>query len=112
MVRQHRRFELLDVTLAGVPVGRCTMDQWEDDHGRIQWSARVLMTRAHGSTSGQLIGRTREGRFLTGPAQFVADQDGPRGARSVLAELHGTGPLEETEAPPVAPVSPAEDAAP
>ena len=93
MVRQHLRFELLDVVLGDIPIGRCTIDQWQDDRGGTQWSARVLMDRAHGSTSGQLVGRTREGGFLSGPATFAADQDGPRGARIVLVELHGTGPL-------------------
>ena len=90
MVSQHRRFELLDVIFDDVPIGRCTIDQWTDDRGEIQWAARVLMERAHGSTSGQLLGKTREGGFLTGPATFAAHQDGPRGARTVLVELHGT----------------------
>ena len=103
MVSQHRRFELLDVELAGLPIGRCTIDQWQDDHGGTQWAARVLMDRAHGSTSGQLVGRTREGDFLTGPATFAADQEGPRGAHIVLVELHGTGPLVATIDPAAAP---------
>jgi hypothetical protein len=63
------------------------------------------MPRAHGSTSGQLIGRTREGDFLTGPATFAADRAGPRGAQTVLAELHGTGPLVRTTDPATAPSS-------
>jgi hypothetical protein len=100
VVRQHRRFELLDVVFADVPIGRCTIDQWEDDRGEAQWAARVLMPRAHGSTTGRLIGRTREGGFLAGAAAFATDQDGPRGARTVLVELHGVGPLEPTTAPP------------
>jgi hypothetical protein len=102
MVSQHRRFELLDVVLAGIPIGRCTIDQWTDDRGGIQWAARVLMDRAHGSTSGQLIGRTREGGFLTGPATVATSQDGPRGAHIVLVELHGTGPLVPTTDPATA----------
>ena len=99
MVSQHRRFELLDVQLAGLPIGRCTIDQWQDDRGDTQWAARVLMDRAHGSTSGQLVGRTREGGFLSGPATVAAHQDGPRGAKTVLVELHGTGPLVRTTDP-------------
>ena len=102
MVSQHQRFELLDVTFGDLPIGRCTIDQWQDDRGEIQWAARVLMERAHGSTSGQLLGRTREGDFLTGPATFGTDQEGPRGARTVLVELHGTGPLVRTTDPAVA----------
>ena len=103
MVSQHRRFELLDVQFGGIAIGRCTVDQWRDDRGEIQWAARVLMPRAHGSTSGQLLGRTREGNFLTGPATFATDHAGPGGAQTVLVELHGTGPLVETTEPPAAP---------
>ena len=110
MVSQHRRFELLDVQLAGIAIGRCTIDQWRDDRGEEQWTARVLMSRTHGSTSGQLIGRTREGIFLTGPATFAADHVGPRGAQVVLVELHGTGALVPTTDPSAAPSS--ESAAP
>ncbi len=99
MPSAHRRFELLDVKLGDEPVGRCTIDQWQDDGGRTQWSARVLMAKLHGTTSGRLVGRTREGQFLAGPAVFGSDQDGPRGGRTVLVELHGTGPLLPTEDP-------------
>jgi hypothetical protein len=102
MVRLHRRFELLDVVLGGIPIGRCTIDQWQDDRGGTQWAARVLMDRAHGSTSGQLVGRTREGVFLSGPATFVGGQEGPRGAKTMLVELHGTGPLVPTTDPEAA----------
>jgi hypothetical protein len=99
VVSQHRRFELLDVVFEDVPIGRCTIDQWLDDRGQAQWAARVLMPRTHGSTMGRLIGRTRDGGYLAGPATFATHQDGPRGGRTVLVELHGTGPLEPAEAP-------------
>lgn len=98
MVRNHRRFELLDVSLGEIPIGSCTIDLWEDDEGREQWAARVLMKTGHGSTEGMLLGRTRDGRLMTGPARFAADQQGPRGGRTVLVELHGLGPLAETAA--------------
>ena len=93
MVSKHRRFELLDVMFDDVPIGRCTIDQWEDDRGEAQWTARVLMERSHASTTGQLVGRTREGTFRAGPAMFATHQEGPRRGRTVLVELHGTGPL-------------------
>ena len=93
MARPHRRFELFDTVLDDLPIGHCTIDQWEDARGDVQWTARVLMARAHGTKSGRLVGRTREGWFLAGPAMFATDQDGPRGGRSVLVELHGTGAL-------------------
>jgi hypothetical protein len=98
MVRNHRRFELLDVSLGEIPIGSCTIDLWENDDGREQWSARVLMKTGHGSTEGVLIGRTRDKRTLRGQVRFATDQQGPRGGRTVLVELHGQGPLEE--APP------------
>jgi hypothetical protein len=112
VVRRHRRFELLDVTLADAPIGSCTIDLWEDDGGAEQWSARVLMKLGHGSTEGTLIGRTRDGRFLTGMARFAADQQGPRGGRTVLVELHGQGPLAETTEPPAPTTEPATEPAP
>ena len=102
MATAHRRFELLDVVLGDVPIGRCTIDHWQDARGNTQWSARVLMPRDHGTGSGRLVGRTREGAFLAGEATFAADQDGPRGGRTVLVELHGTGPLATIDDPSAA----------
>jgi hypothetical protein len=94
VVRRHRRFELLQVTLDALPIGSCTIDAWEDDDGHEQWTARVLMKTGHGSTEGALRGLTRGGEPLTGQVRFAADQQGPRGGRTVLVELHGQGPLE------------------
>ena len=94
MVRRHRRFELLKVTLDETPIGSCTIDAWEDDDGREQWTARVLMKTGHGSTEGILHGATRSGETLADKVRFAADQQGPRGGRTVLVELHGQGPLE------------------
>jgi len=99
VVRRHRRFELLQVTLDETPIGSCTIDAWEDDDGREQWTARVLMKTGHGSTEGVLRGSTRTGEALAGQVRFAADQQGPRGGRTVLVELHGQGPLQA--APPV-----------
>jgi len=99
MVSRHRRFELLEATLGDAPIGSCTIDLWDDDGGNEQWAARVLMKTGHGSTEGILSGRTRDGRFLSGQARFATDQQGPRGGRSVLVELHGLGPLAESTAP-------------
>src|SRR6476659_4289103 len=85
-----------------LPIGRCTIDQWEDDRGDEQWTARVLMERTHASSTGQLVGRTREGTFPAGPAIFPTHQGGPRRGRTVLVELHGTGPLVPTTDPAAA----------
>ena len=98
VARNHRRFELLQVTLGDEPIGTATIDCWEDDGGRDQWSARVLMKSGHGSADGQLTGSTRDGRRLSGPIRVAEGMLGPRGPRSVLVELHGTGPLVETPA--------------
>jgi hypothetical protein len=84
---------LLHVTLDTQPIGSCTIDAWEDDDGREQWTARVLMKTGHGSTEGVLHGSTRSGELLAGEVRFAADQQGPRGGRTVLVELHGQGPL-------------------
>src|SRR6476660_190867 len=82
-----------------LPIGRCTIDQWEDDRGDAQWPARVLMERTHASSTGQLFGRTREGTFRAGSAMFATHQAGPRRGRTVLVELHGTVPLVPTTDP-------------
>ena len=95
MVRRHRRFELLQVTLDDTPIGSCTIDAWEDDGGLDQWSARVLMKTGHASPEGRLQGSTRDGHVLSGNVRFGTDQQGPRGGRTVLVELHGQGPLVE-----------------
>jgi hypothetical protein len=100
VVRRHRRFELLQVTLRDEPIGSATVDVWEDDEGRDQWSARVLMKVGHGATDGRLAGSTRDGRRLSGEVRVADGQLGPRGARTVLVELHGSGPLEEDGSPP------------
>jgi hypothetical protein len=99
VVSSHTRFELLDVVLGELPIGRCTIDRWQDDGGNIQWSARVLMARDHATVSGRLVGRNRAGQVLAGEVKFATDQEGPRGARTVLVELHGTGPLLEVATP-------------
>ena len=107
VVRRHRRFELVNVTLDRQPIGSCTIDAWEDDDGREQWTARVLMKTGHGSSVGVLHGATRAGQLLAGHVRFAADQQGPRGGRTVLVELHGQGPLEPAE--PIPPADPVEE---
>lgn len=86
------------MTLDDEPIGRCTIDAWDDDNGVAQWSARVLMKAGHEKPNGQLSGLTRDGRRLSGPVRFAGDQLGPRGNRMVLGELHGQGALVEQPA--------------
>jgi hypothetical protein len=95
VVSRHRRFELLNVTLADRPIGSATIDVWDDGTGRPQWSARVLLKSGFGATDGELSGSTRDGRVMHGPVRVANDQQGPGGARTLLVELHGAGPLEE-----------------
>jgi hypothetical protein len=102
VVRKHTRFELLQVTLGDTPVGSVTIDAWEDDAGRRQWSGRVLMKTGHKAESGLLTGSMRDGTKLQGPVRVGEETQGPGGARSVLVELTGEGPLERPDATPQA----------
>jgi hypothetical protein len=99
MPTKHRRFALLEVTYAGAPVPNATMDCWEDDLGRIQWSARALVTTAGLPDSGRLTGRTKEGRIVSGEVLVANHQMGPGGPRQTLVEFRGTGELEEVSEP-------------
>jgi hypothetical protein len=57
VVTSHTPFELVDVLLDDVAIGRCTIDRWQDARGNIQWTARVLMAHDHATVSGRLVGR-------------------------------------------------------
>jgi hypothetical protein len=94
VVRQHRRFELLNVMLDGQPVGNATIDVWEDDASVPRWAARIMMKTAHGSTAGTLTGTTREGVRMKGGFTIGVGSVGPKGG-SVIVDLHGDTPLEE-----------------
>lgn len=79
------------------------MDVWEDDSGVSRWSARALMPAAQVAESGRLSGRTKDGRYYSGDVDVKNRQMGPGGPRGqTLVELHGSGPLEEHDAPPTA----------
>ena len=94
MVREHRRFELLNVELDGQPVGNATIDSWEDDASVRRWAARIMMKAAHGSTAGTMTGSTREGVRMKGGFTIGVGSVGPKGG-SVIVDLHGDTPLEE-----------------
>jgi hypothetical protein len=102
VVRRHRRFALLDVTFAGQPLTGATIDAWEDDEGHDRWTARALMPFGQQVESGLLEGRTKDGSKVSGEVRVASRQDGPRGPRTVLVELHGSGLL----------IEPTSDAAP
>ncbi len=95
MVRRHRRFALLDVTFAGQPLPGATIDAWEDDGGSNRWTARALMPFGQQIEAGLLEGRTKDGSRVSGEVRVANRQHGPRGPRTVLVELHGSGLLIE-----------------
>jgi hypothetical protein len=94
-VREHRRFALRDVTLSGSPVGGATIDVWRDAQGVPRWSARLLIPIALTADEGMLRGVAADGRQWCGLARVGDRRAGPRRGREVLAELHGTGTLDE-----------------
>ena len=93
MVRKHERFELLQVTLGGQAIGNATVDAWDDNEGRSQWIARVLIDIARHEHEGLLTGLTRSGAHVRGNVTVERGQVGPRGRAMQIVELHGRGPL-------------------
>ncbi|HYU49749.1 MAG TPA: hypothetical protein VEO91_07485 [Candidatus Limnocylindria bacterium] len=93
MARKHRRFALLDVTYDGAPLPGATMDWWEDERGQTQWTARALMPFGTGQDEGELAGKTKDGRTLSGHVLVGSRQMGPSGPRQTLVEFHGSGDL-------------------
>jgi hypothetical protein len=93
MTQHHRRFALVGVTFAGVPLPGATIDCWQDSHGRPQWLARVL-TRGHAVVDdGELTGHTADGRTISGHVLVADRQVGPGGRRETLIVFHGSGTL-------------------
>lgn len=97
MVRRHRRFALKDVTLSDQPVGGATIDAWEDDDGTERWAARALIRVSQVTEDGVLAGTMRDGRRVSGPVHVAENRAGPRGARVVLVDMYGSGPLLDDE---------------
>jgi hypothetical protein len=93
VAKRHLRFALTDVTFAGVSLPGATMDRWEDESGRAQWSARVVTRTGPLIDEGELAGRTADGRVLSGQALVADRQIGAGGRRETLVEFHGTGDL-------------------
>jgi len=93
VTRRHTRFALRDVTFAGVALPGATVDAWEDDSGRAQWSARLVTRIRIAAEEGELAGHTADGRLVTGPV-VVADRDASSGRPAeALIEFHGSGEL-------------------
>ena len=97
MASDHRRFLLRNVTFAGRHTDGATIDAWLGEDGTQQWAARVVLPTDHAETTGVLIGTTREGRRVTGQARVAGAHAGPRGRRTSLVDLYGSGPLREDD---------------
>ncbi|HVL53865.1 MAG TPA: hypothetical protein VM344_06350 [Vitreimonas sp.] len=97
MTRRHRRFALRDVKFAGIDVPDATVDVWEDESGRAQWSARIVTRHPLAVEAGELAGHTADGRMMTGQVVIGARQMGPGGRRETLVEFHGSGELQVAE---------------
>lgn len=93
VIRNHRRFALVDVTFDGDPVGGATIDEWQNAAGADCWSARVLMVPADGLAGGALAGRTRDGRLLRGRVARGVTGPAPRPRGASLVEWHGVDVL-------------------
>jgi hypothetical protein len=90
------------VTFAGVALPGATLDRWEDDGGRAWWSARVVSRSGTIPDEGELVGRTTDGRFVSGHCVVGDRQVGEGARRETLIEFHGDGELSVTTEPATA----------
>jgi hypothetical protein len=102
VTRHHQRFALRDVLFAGVSFKGATIDTWEDDQGRPQWSARVVGRFGDLEPSGELSGRMRSGQRVGGHVVTDASMVG-RDSRERIVEFHGAGALGQIVEPGVGP---------
>jgi len=94
MTRHHTRFALREVTFAGLVLPGATLDRWQDDNGRQQWSARVVTRSATlPGDEGELLGKTTDGRIVRGHVIVAERQLAEGGRRETLIEFHGSGEL-------------------
>lgn len=93
VARRHQRFALLDVTFEGASLPSATIDCWEDASGQTQWSARVVTRTGPVLDEGELMGRTADGRAISGHVLVAGRQVGAGGRRETLVEFHGSGDL-------------------
>ncbi len=94
---RHLRFALRDVTFAGVAVPGATMDCWQDANGQAQWSVRVVTRSMPPVDDGELVGRTADGRIVSGHVLVADRQVGLSGRREMLVVFHGSGHLSGLE---------------
>jgi len=79
MNTRHLRFAIHDVTFGGAAMPGATIDQWHDVGGNAQWSARLVTRPGAMVDEGELSGRTKDGRFVSGHALVSDRQVGPGG---------------------------------
>jgi hypothetical protein len=93
MNTRHLRFAIHDVTFGGAAMPGATIDQWHDVGGNAQWSARLVTRPGAMVDEGELSGRTKDGRVVSGHALVSDRQVGPGGRRDILVVFHGDGAL-------------------
>jgi hypothetical protein len=101
MTTRHLRFAIHDVTFGGAAMPGATIDQWHDGGGNAQWSARLVTRPGVMVDEGELSGRTKDGRMVSGHALVSDRQVGPGGRRDILVVFHGAGVLSSESAEPV-----------
>lgn len=93
VIRNHRRFALVDVTFDDAPVGGATVDVWRDARGADCWCVRVLMPSRDVPAEGRIAGRLRDGRLIRGRMGLVSTGHAPRGKAPILVEWRGLDAL-------------------
>ena len=88
----HQRFALRDVTFAGSEMPGATVDRWEQA-GAARWSVRLVTRHPPSVDVGELVGRTSDGRIVSGQAVVAGREAGGSARREVLVVFHGSGPL-------------------
>jgi hypothetical protein len=92
VTRHHQRFELRDVLFGTASFKGATVDTWEDDQGRPQWSVRVVGRFGDLEPTGELSGRIRSGERVGGWVVTDVEMSGHRSHERIV-EFHGTGAL-------------------
>ena len=88
----HQRFALRVVSFAGLEMPGATVDCWEQA-GAAQWSARLVTRHPPSVDAGELVGRTSDGRTVSGHAVVAGREAGGSARREVMVVFHGSGPL-------------------
>jgi len=84
---------LRDVLYAGASFSGATVDTWEDDHGRPQWTARIVGRIGDLQPAGELSGLMRSGERVGGRVVTGAALVGHTGGHERIVEFHGAGAL-------------------